>query len=86
MVKILDSPLMSSILHSQFNTSEENSSFLHLNPRRNADIDYFFAAKVVALITRNLSETCLMLHLQINHPMLYMSFSLSILDILLVKM
>ena len=82
MVKILDSPLMSSILHSQFNTSEENSSFLHLNPRRNADIDYFFAAKVVALITRNLSETCLMLHLQINHPMLYTSF-LSVFWILL---
>ena len=47
-------------LHSQFNTwSEENSSFLHLNPRRNADIDYFFATKAVALIARNLSELIL---------------------------
>lgn len=45
----------------------------------------FFAAKVVALITRNLSETCLMLHLQINHPMLYMSSVLSVMRIFYVK-
>jgi len=57
MVNIL--PPISSNLHSQFNTSEENSSFLHLNPRRNADIDYFFATKVVALIVRNLSDLVL---------------------------
>ena len=52
-------PSISLNLHSKFNKSEENSSFLHLNPRRNADIDYFFATKVVAPIVRNLSDLVL---------------------------
>ena len=59
MVKNFDPPRCLKIFILTNNTSEENSSFLHLNRRKNAVRDYFFAAKVVALITRNLSETCL---------------------------